>query len=268
VVERKQEIGEIGKMLARERQQKILQEVKRQRAIKVKELSKLFNVSEMTIRRDLEKLSRQGLIERVHGGVLSIDGTAFEPTFREKEIVNMEEKIKIGKKAASLVKENDTVCLGPGTTVMQIVKNLGEKRITALTNSLNIAFELSKIPNVRLFVIGGEVRSESYAMVGPETEDYLRRFYVDKFFVGVNGFTIEHGITIPNPSEAAVYREMIKLSRETIVVADHTKLGRVSFAKIADVECIDALITDSGIYERYEGYIRELQAREIKVIVV
>lgn len=257
-----------NKMLAKERQQKILQEIRNHRAVKVSELSKLFKVSEMTIRRDLEKLNKQGLIERVHGGVLSIDGTAFEPTFQEKEIVNIEEKRRIGRKAASIIKENDTVCLGPGTTVMQIIKNLGNKHITALTNSLNIAFELSKLPRVRLFVIGGELRLESYAMVGPETEEYLRRFYFDKFFVGVNGFSIEHGITIPNPSEAAVYREMINISRETIVVTDHTKLERVSFAKIADVECIDKLITDAGMYEKYEEYVKELQERDIEVIVV
>jgi len=252
-------------MLAKERQQRILQEIKRQRAVKVSELSKLFKVSEMTIRRDLEKLNKQGLIERVYGGVLSIDGTAFEPTFQEKESVNIEEKRKIGKMAASLIKEGDTVCFGPGTTVMQVIKHLGKKRITALTNTLNIAFELAKLSNVRLFVIGGELRPGSYAMVGPETEEYLRRFYFDKFFVGVNGFSIEQGISIPNPSEAAVYRVMIKLSKETIVVTDHTKLENVSFVKIADIECIDKLITDSGISEKY---IKKLQEKEIEVIVV
>ncbi|MFQ6067485.1 MAG: DeoR/GlpR family DNA-binding transcription regulator [bacterium] len=252
-------------MLAKERQQKILQKIKFRRAVKVSELSKLFNVSEMTIRRDLEKLSDQGLIERVYGGVLSIDGTALEPTFQEKETVNVEEKRRIGKMGASIIKEGDTVCLGPGTTIMQIIKNLGKKRITALTNTLNIAFELSKLSTVRLFVIGGELRLGSYAMVGPETEEYLHRFYVDKFFVGVNGFSIEHGLTIPNPSEAAVYRAMIKQSRETIVVADYTKLESVSFAKIVDIQCVDKLITDSGVYEKY---VQQLQEREIEVIVV
>jgi DeoR/GlpR family transcriptional regulator of sugar metabolism len=252
-------------MFAKERQQKILQKIEHRRAARVSELSKLFNVSEMTIRRDLEKLSDEGLIERVHGGVLSIDGTALEPTFQEKETVNIEEKRRIGKVGASIIKEGDTVCLGPGTTVMQIIKNLGKKHLTALTNSLNIAFELSKLSNVRLFVIGGELRPGSYAMVGPETEEYLHRFYVDEFFVGVNGFSIEHGLTIPNPSEAAVYRAMIKLAKETIVVADYTKLESVSFVKIADIQCVDKLITDSGVYEKY---VQQLQEREIEVIVV
>lgn len=252
-------------MLARERQLRILEEIRRHKAIKVSQLSRMFNVSEMTIRRDLEKLSEEGLIERVHGGVISLDGTAFEPTFKEKETINIEEKRKIGKMAASLIKENDTVCFGPGTTVMQIVKNLGNKNITALTNSLNIAFELTKLPGIILFVIGGEVRRGSYAMVGPETEEYLQRFFVDKFFVGVNGFSITQGITIPNPSEAAVYREMMRLSRETIVVVDHTKFGNVSFVKIADIDCIDKLITDSGVDERY---VKQLEEREIEVIVV
>ncbi|MBE0477763.1 DeoR/GlpR transcriptional regulator [Candidatus Aerophobetes bacterium] len=252
-------------MLAKERQRKILQEIKSQSAIKVSQLGKLFSVSEMTIRRDLEKLNEQGLIERVYGGVLSIDGTAFEPTFLEKETVNMEEKRRIGRMAVSLIKEKDTVFFGPGTTVMQIVKNLGNKHITCLTNALNIAFELAKLPNVRLFVIGGELRSGSCAMIGPETEEYLQRFYVDKFFVGVNGLSVKHGITIPNSCEAVVYRAMTKLSRETIVVADHTKVENVSFVKICDIDSVDKLITDSGISEKY---VHELKEKEIKVIVV
>jgi len=253
------------KMFAKERQRTILENVKRQRVATVSGLSKLFDVSEMTIRRDLEKLSDQGLIERVHGGVLSIEGTALEPTFHEKETVHIEEKQRIGKMGAFVIKEGDTVCLGPGTTVMEIVRHLGKKRMTALTNSLNIAYELSAQSTVRLLVIGGELRLGSYAMVGSETEEYLHRFYVDKFFVGVNGFSIEHGLTIPNPSEAAVYRAMMKLSKQTIVVVDHTKLEDVSFVKIADLYQVDKLITDSGVSEEY---VQKLRDMDIEVMVV
>jgi len=252
-------------MLAEERQRKILQEVKRRRAAKIFELSKLFNVSEMTIRRDLEKLSAQGLIQRAYGGAISIEGTAFEPTFQEKKSVNIEEKRRIGIAAASMIENGDTVCLTTGTTTMQIIKHLGKKNITVVTNSLNNAFELSKLSNIRLFIIGGELRAGSYAMVGPQTRKHIQEFYVDKLFLGVNGFSIENGLTTPNPSEAEICQVMIKIAKETIVVADHSKLESVSLAKIADIECVDKLITDSDVDEKY---LQQLQEKEIEVIVV
>jgi len=252
-------------MLAQERLRKILQEVKRRRAVKVFELSKLFNVSEMTIRRDLYKLSAQGLIQRAYGGAISIEGTALEPTFQEKESVNIEEKRRIGAAAASMIDEGDTICLSTGTTTMQIVKNLAKKNITVVTNSLNNAFELSKLPNIRLFVIGGELRAGSYAMVGPQTREHLQKFYVDKLFLGVNGFSIEHGLTTPSPLEAEICQVMIEIAKETIVVVDHSKLESVSFTKIADIDCVDKLITDSGIDEKY---VKQLQEKEIEIIIV
>lgn len=252
-------------MLAEERQRRILQEVKRRRAAKVFELSKLFDVSEMTIRRDLEKLDAERLIQRAYGGALSVEGTALEPTFQEKESVNIKEKERIGVAAASIVTEGNTICLSTGTTTMQIIKNLATKKITVVTNSLNNAFELSKLSNVRLSIIGGELRAGSYAMVGSHTGKHFRQLYVDKLFLGVNGFSIEHGLTTPNPSEAEICRVMIEIAKETIVVADHTKLESVSFAKIANIECVDKLITDSDVDEKY---VKQLREREIEVTIV
>jgi len=252
-------------MLAEERQQKILQEVKHRRAVKIFELNKLFNVSEMTIRRDLEKLDNQGLLQRTYGGALSIERTAFEPTFQEKESMNIEEKRRIGIAAASMINEGDTVCVTAGTTIMQIVKNLNMKSITIVAISLNIAFELSKLPNVKLFTIGGEIRTGSYAMVGPQAIKFLQKLYVDKLFLGVNGFSIEYGLTTPSPSEAEICQTIIKIAKEIIVVADHTKLETVSFSKITDIDCVDKLITDSSIDEKY---VQQLQEKGVEVIIV
>jgi len=252
-------------MLAAERQRKILQEVKNKRAVKIFELSQLFNVSEMTIRRDLEKLDSEGLLQRAYGGALAIEKMVLEPTFQEKDSVNVEEKQIIGIAAASMINEGDTVFLSTGTTTMQIIKNLvNKKNITVMTNSLNNAFELSRLSGIRLLVVGGELRERSYAVVGPWTKQNLQGLYVDKLFLGVNGFSIKHGLTTPNLEEAEICQLMIKIAREVIVVADHSKFESVAFAQIADIDCVNRLITDSGADKEF---VKKLQDKDIEVFI-
>jgi DeoR/GlpR family transcriptional regulator of sugar metabolism len=253
-------------MLVAERQRKILQEVKNKRAVKIFELSQLFNVSEMTIRRDLEKLDSEGLLQRTYGGALAIEKMALEPTFQEKDSLNMEEKQRIGRAAASMVNEGNTVFLSTGTTTFQIIENLVNKRnITVVTNSLNNAYEICKLNNTRLFVIGGEVRKRSYAMIMPQIEESLKGICIDKFFLGVNGLSYEYGLTIPNPLEAQLCRLVIQKSRETIVVADHSKFGKVTLAYIVNLDEINKIITDSAVDREY---IDQIKDKDIEVILV
>ena len=175
-------------MLAVERRQRILQEIRQKRAVKVSELSKLLSTSEMTIRRDLDRLNKEGLIQRIFGGVVSAERTTFEPTLFERDSLNVEEKKRIGVAAASMIDERDTIFLSPGTTTMQIVGNLVNKRnITVVTNSLRHACELSKLVGVKLFMIGGQLRKKSHTMVGPQAEESLAKIYIDKLFLGVDG---------------------------------------------------------------------------------
>lgn len=253
-------------MLAAERQRKILQEVKNKRAAKIFELSQLFNVSEMTIRRDLEKLNSEGVLQRTYGGALALEKMALEPTFQEKDSINMEEKQRIGIAAASMINEGDTVFLSTGTTTMQIIKNLvNKKNVTVMTNSLNNAFELSKLSGIRLLVVGGELRERSFAMVGTPAKQSLQGLYVDKLFLGVNGFSLKYGLTTPNLAEAEICQWMIKIAKEVIVVADHSKFESVTFAQIADIDCVNRLITDSGVDKEF---VKQLQDKDIEVIIV
>jgi len=254
-------------MLAGERQRKILEEIRNRGASTISELSKDFSVSEMTIRRDLGRLEQEGLIKRTYGGALSLELAAFEPTFQEKDVINIEEKRRIGAAAVSIVNQGDTIFLTTGTTAMQIVKNLVKSKsvLTVVTNSLNNAYELCKLDSIRLFVIGGEVRKRSYAMIMPQIEESLKGIYIDKFFLGVNGLSYEYGLTIPNPLEAQLCRLVIQKSRETIVVADHSKFGKAAFAHIANLNEIDKIITDSALEQEY---ISQIKDKGIEVIVV
>jgi len=255
-------------MLAGERQQRILEEIKNKGAATISELSKNFNVSEMTIRRDLNRLEEEGLIKRTYGGALSLEVATFEPTFQEKDSINIEEKRRIGAVAISIINEGDTIFLTTGTTTMQIVKNLLKSRshmnLTIVTNSLNNAYELCKLNNIRLFVIGGEVRKKSYAMVMPQIEESLRGIYIDKLFLGINGLSIEYGLTVPNPLEAQFCQLVIRKSKETIVVADHSKFGKVTFAHVVNLGEIDKVITDSAVDQRY---VYQLKEKGIEVIL-
>jgi DeoR family fructose operon transcriptional repressor len=256
-------------MLAGERQRKILEEIRNRGASTISELSKDFSVSEMTIRRDLDRLEQEGLIKRTYGGALSLELATFEPTFQEKGAVNIEEKRRIGTAAVSMINQGNTIFLTTGTTTMQIVKNLVKSRpvinLTVATNSLNNAYELCKLDSIRLFVIGGEVRKKSYAMIMPQLEESLKGICIDKFFLGVNGLSYEYGLTIPNPLEAQLCRLVIQKSRETIVVADHSKFGKAAFAHIANLNEIDKIITDSALDQEY---ISQIKDKGIEVIVV
>ena len=256
-------------MLAGERQRKIVREIRNRGASTISELSKNFNVSEMTIRRDLDRLEQERLIKRTYGGALSLEVATFEPTFQEKDSIEIEEKRRIGAAAVSIINQGDTIFLTTGTTTMQIVKNLVKSKsvinLTVVTNSVNNAYELCKLDSIRLFVIGGEVRKRSYAMIMPQIEESLKGICIDKFFLGVNGLSYEYGLTIPNPLEAQFCRLVIQKSRETVVVADHSKFGKVAFAHIANLNKIDKIITDSAVDQEY---IDQLKDKGIGVIVV
>lgn len=252
-------------MLPEERRRKIIEEIRNHGAVKTSDLSSLFSVSEITVRNDLDKLAEQQLLIRTHGGAVTREGTAFEPSHQQKELFNIEEKKKIGKVAASLITDNTTVYLSTGTTTMQMIPHLRTKKhLTVLTNSLYNAMELSKIPEITVSIIGGNLRRVSFAMVGPDAERYFENIYVDQLFLGVNGISIEKGLTTPTVVEAQVCRLMMKASRETIVLADHSKFNNVVHAKIADIDKLNSVITDNMLDEKIIGQMEDLG---IKVIV-
>lgn len=255
--------------MAETRRIEIIAELQEEGSVKTSDLASRFSVSEVTIRRDLEKLAEQGKLNKVHGGAVE-KGSGFvtsyesrsiatEPTFKEKSEINKEEKKRIGERAASLIEEDSVIFIGNGTTAMQITKNLNRKKnLSVLTNSLNHGIELSKINTIDVLIVGGQLRKNSYALVGPVTKRSLDKLYVDILFLGVNGISIKHGLTIPSLIEADTAHSIIEMASDVVIVADYSKFGKVSHAKIADVGDIDTVITDDKVPEKYETKLSEL----------
>lgn len=252
------------RVFTEERLSKIVELLAGDRRVAVSELSRLLDVSESTIRRDLSLLEKQGLIKRTHGGAVPATSTAFEPSFIQKEIEFIEEKQSIGRKAAQMIEEGETVILDSGTTTLQIARYCATKRnLTVVTNSIHIALELSGAQEIEVVVVGGSLRKNTYALVGPVAEDGLRGLYADKVFLGVNGISPDRGLSTPNIVEARVKRAMLGAAREAIIVADHSKVGREAFASIAPIDRIQALVTDRGISDSDRRIIEEKGVRVI-----
>lgn len=243
------------KMFGEERRIKIADIISKDKSITVSELSEMFNVSESTIRRDLHVLEEKGFIQRTHGGAILSSHTHYEPAFFEKEDYELASKQKIGRIAASMIEEGDSIILDAGTTTLEIAKNLGNVRLTVVTNSPLIAIELSKHDNIELIVTGGIERWKTKALVGPIAEMVIRQFKVDKAFIGANAVSFENGLMTPDIIEANTKKAMIEVAGEVYAVIDHTKFGKKSFVKFADMKDITAIITDDEIdYETVRKY--------------
>jgi DeoR family transcriptional regulator, aga operon transcriptional repressor len=238
-----------------QRAQSILHELHRSGSITVEELATKFNVSTITIRRDLVELEQKGLLRRVHGGAIPVQQLLYEPfrhdsSFQEQVERQVDEKRRIGLAAAELIENGDTVAFTAGTTTTQATRSIGNnKHITVVTNTVNVAMELSQRSEINVFVTGGFLRGGWFSLVGPSAINAMSQIFVDKVFIGVNGIHAEHGLTAYHPEEAAFNRAMIEQARQKIVLADHTKLGKIVTSLIYPTKGIDTLITDSGASE-------------------
>ncbi|KRQ86158.1 HTH-type transcriptional repressor GlcR [Caloramator mitchellensis] len=231
-------------MFAEERKNKIAEMIKSGQSVKVSELAKTFNVSESTIRRDLNELETMGTIIRTHGGAVNTLNTNFEPSFIEKQDKYLFEKDYIGKIAAKLIKDGDTIILDAGTTTQYIARYITAKNITIITNSVNLASELSNRDDIEVIVTGGTIRPKTKAMVGFVAENTLRQFRVDKAFIGANGVSIKYGVTTPNSQEANVKKAMIENAKEVCLVVDNSKFNEVTFSLICPVSRINYIVTN------------------------
>jgi DeoR family transcriptional regulator of aga operon len=229
---------------------KILQKLSLHDQVFVNELSKEFVVSEVTIRNDLEKLESKNLLIRARGGAMStVQVVSQDLQSGEMHRLNMPEKAKIGKAAAKLIKDSDTVIIDSGTTTLEVVKNLAAalNNVAIISNALNIANQLVSSPNINLIIPGGMLRKNSVSLIGPLAEKSFKNFYVDKLFLGVDGFDTMHGISTTNIEKASLNQIMIDVARVVIVVTDSSKFLRKSLAFICKPDRIDTVITDSGI---------------------
>ncbi|WP_037854943.1 DeoR/GlpR family DNA-binding transcription regulator [Streptomyces sp. NRRL S-340] len=233
-------------MLKTERHARILEHVSARGAIDVTELSRLLNVSGATIRRDLQHLSRLNLLRRTHGG--AVQGSAGpELPVQHRTERSRPQKQAIARAAARLVPRGAVVGMTGGTTVTEIARVLAARgAVTIVTNAVNIAAETVPHHDVTLVVVGGYARTESYELVGPIAEKTLADHHTDITFLGVDGISAEHGCTTHDQLEAATDRAFAASSDRTVVVADHSKIGRATFARICSLKDVDHLVTDQA----------------------
>lgn len=234
-------------MTPSERQDAILHYLTEQGFATVAALAQEFHVSEMTIRRDLAELEKRRAIQRTYGGATVYDPTFFEISLQAKTTQFVEEKRRIGKAAADLVQDGDVVILDAGSTTALVARFLKTKRITVITNALNIAADLSDCPEIEIYVAGGHLRQGVLAIVGPETAAFFENIRADKMFMGTEGIDVRGGIMVPDLSEAHTKRAMVNSTKELIVVADHTKIGRSKLSTIVPLSKVTLVITGREI---------------------
>ena len=232
-------------MLNEERRRAILATLSRDGRVLVGDLAKEFDISQVTIRKDLEILQAHGRIHRTHGGALPMRQAALEdPTLLEKEKLHRGIKQKIAMAAARMVREGQVLILDSGTTTTAIARSLRHfQTLTIITNAVNIAVELSGT-SIEVILTGGTLRKNSFSLVGPIAEETLHRLNADILFLGVDGFDVHHGLSTPNLLEAKVNHAMMEISKQTVAVCDSSKFGRRSLSLIAPPSAIQAVITD------------------------
>ncbi|MGD8190439.1 DeoR/GlpR family DNA-binding transcription regulator [Brevibacillus ginsengisoli] len=248
-------------MLTPERHQMILGMLKEKDVVRIHEIVEATGVSESTIRRDLSELEELHLLKRIHGGAASIQSKIEEQTFIEKAVKHETEKMAIGKFAASLVNEGDSVFIDGGTTTFHMLAHLPEN-ILVVTNGVDIALQLV-IRQIKTILLGGELKAGTLSLVGCEAIRNLSQFRFDKCFLGSNGIDTVHGITTPDPEEAYIKQLACQSSDETYVLCDSNKFSRVTFAKIIDLDHVK-LITDDRLDDEEQKVYRQLT----KLVVV
>lgn len=236
-------------MNAVERHGRIIELVAQNGRASIPEIRDLFDVSEMTVRRDLNELDRKGLLRRVHGGAVANLGRSYEPSFQTRAVHNQAAKTAIGLKAAELVFDGDSIALDVGTTTLEMIPGLqGKRNLTIVTSCLQIATRvvdlLSLEVDIRLILTGGILRPRELSMIGSIPEQVYRDLHVDKAFIGIGGISLEDGLTEYNTEDTQIKRTMMRSAREKIVVADGAKFGVTTLASVAPLRAIDRLITD------------------------
>jgi DeoR family transcriptional regulator, aga operon transcriptional repressor len=256
------------RLLTEQRRRSLLDLVDQHGQVTVADMVKRFSISAVTVRADLDSLASHGALVRSHGGaVRRLEATQDYP-LRTKESLHRDEKIRIGRAAAALIQEGETIILDSGTTTAEIARHLKKLRLqslTVITNALNIATELADSPGISLIMIGGLLRPVSYSFVGPQAEAMMNEIHADRLFLAVDGFDLENGPSTPDVLEAQLNNIMIRSAKEVNVVADFSKLGRRSVSKLGPFERIRRLITDKHATAEFTAALRK---KGVEVIAV
>ena len=243
-------------MLANQRKDKILELLKEDGSAKVVNLAKLFKVTEVTIRQDLEKLEKEGLVLREHGGAFLKNMETQVRSFSLTHQDNLDKKELIAKKCLEFIDDGDTIILDSGSTTTEIAKKLkGVKNLTVITNALNIALMLGVEPGIEVIMTGGEFKPPTLSLTGQKAADFFNGLNVHKLFLATAGLSLKAGLTYPSISDLVVKKAMINAAETTYLVADSTKIGKSSFASLGALSLIDYIITDAGIQEKHKNLL-------------
>jgi len=230
----------------------ILEHLRKSGNVTVESLSEKFGTSLVTIRRDLDQLESDGVLQRTHGGASLLEPLFYEPfkndrTFQAHLESFSDEKRRIGHAAAALVEKGDTIALTPGTTTLEVIRGLPlNHNITVVTNTVNVAMELSKRKDLDIFVTGGHLRGDWFSLVGPTAVDSLKQMLIHTLFIGSDGIDGQWGVSCLSSEEAQLNAAMVKTSRRRIAVIDSSKFGKVAGWRICEVSDLNILITDTG----------------------
>jgi DeoR family fructose operon transcriptional repressor len=253
-------------VLGEERRQYILNLINKTGSIKAIDIAKMLEVSELTIRRDLDKLAKNELLKRTHGGAINILSVGHEMKFDVQKEKYIDEKKRIALAASSLIEEGDVILIEAGTTGYQTALNMTNRvKLTIITNSCDIAVLLGKTnPDYKIVSSGGILNTDTRALVGPIADFAFKTTFVDKAFIGISGIDLEKGITAADPIEAQTKKNIIACAKQVIALADHSKIGHIAMNYVAPVHMINTFITDAEADEQFTEKLKELG---IKIII-
>lgn len=251
-------------MLVAERHKRIVELVNERKSIRVTELSKIFSVTEETIRRDLERLEKGNLLKRSHGGAVSIEKDQKEISYIEREVTNSQEKMAIASLAVSFIEPGEQIVLDASTTAWYVAKELPDIPLTVLTNSIKVALELSKKEQIKVISTGGLLLSKSLSYVGPLAERSLQAYHVNKAFISCKSVHLESGLSDAIEAQALLKKQMMDIADETYLMVDSSKFGKRAFSYITSLSNVNHVLSDSKIDDDIR---REIQERDIHIYI-
>ena len=242
-----------------QRRADIIELIRKNGSVRVSEISRLYSVSEVTVRSDLEYLESQGQLSRVHGGAVGTGKLYANMDLSERYMTNAASKRELADLAADLIENNDTIMMNAGTTIAYVLHAIqGKKNISIVTNSIQNALEISSHPEVNVILLGGEIDAKYQFTYGNDTLSQLERYHANKCIISVDGINVRDGLTLYYSNESGIVRKMIGASDRVIVVADSSKLGRSAFSRVAALSDVDVLVTNKKRGSEEIAALREM----------
>jgi DeoR/GlpR family transcriptional regulator of sugar metabolism len=245
-------------MLTLERQNAIMDILKKEKAVSIQKLSERFTVSAASIRRDLEKMEQQGCLKRTYGGAVIMDAVNVEIPLAVREVEQREAKSRIAREAARFIGGEDTVFMDASTTTKELTCFLsGIKDLTVITNGIPAMTDLAALDNVNVYGISGNLRKKSLSMVGNQAEAFVGEFWASKLFFSCTGVLLSHGAMDYSDAEANIRKKMMEMCQKVILLCDHTKFDRPALYRICPFSRLDVLITDRKLSPPWESLLRQ-----------